>query len=84
MANTNCLEGIRCPDCGNEDEFRIECHVVMKVTDDGVMDSAGDVEWDEDSWCFCPQCEREGKLALFRVEEEDEDTKGQPTCDTKK
>ena len=65
--NTNCLEGIRCPECGQEDEFRIEGRTVFEVTDDGTGDH-GDVEWDEDSYVLCPSCEFEGKLGHFQIE----------------
>lgn len=62
--NTNCLEGIRCPDCEQEDSFRIMGSSVFTVEDDGTVDH-GDVEWDDDSWAFCPACEYEGKLGSF-------------------
>jgi hypothetical protein len=64
MANENCLEGIKCPDCGNEDEFRIEAVIVCQVTDDG-SEPIGDHYWDEKSYCHCPVCEKDGKLAEF-------------------
>lgn len=66
MANTNCLEGIKCPECGQEDEFRIEVVMTAKVKDEGVADVSGDTYWDKDSWCYCPQCEREGKVKEFQ------------------
>ena len=69
MANTNCLAGIKCPQCGYEDKFRIECHVVMTVTDEGTEDIAGDVEWQDESWCVCANCERQGELRSFRIPE---------------
>jgi Zn ribbon nucleic-acid-binding protein len=67
MVNSNCLLGIKCPDCGNEDRFYIQSTAVMYVTDDGA-ECRGDTEWNEDSHAECPQCERSGKLALFRVQ----------------
>ena len=70
MANTNCLEGIRCPQCGNEEEFRIEALVVCKVTDDGA-EATGEFDWHDKSWCLCPKCEKEGDLEEFQVEDED-------------
>ncbi len=45
MTNTNCLEGIQCPQCGNADRFRIVATSLFTVTDDGTEDH-GDVEWD--------------------------------------
>jgi Zn ribbon nucleic-acid-binding protein len=67
--NTNILEGVRCPQCGNEDEFRIEALVVCTVTDDSA-EATGDLEWTDESWCLCPRCEHAAKLAEFRVPEE--------------
>jgi hypothetical protein len=66
MVNTDCLEGIRCPDCGNEEAFYIETSAVMYVTDDGA-ESRGDTSWNDDSHTQCAQCELSGKLATFRV-----------------
>lgn len=64
MANTNCLEGIKCPDCGNEDTFLIAGKSMFTVTDDGTEDH-GDVEWDEDSYAECTECRRSGTLKDF-------------------
>jgi Zn ribbon nucleic-acid-binding protein len=66
MVNTNCLVGIKCPDCGNEDSFYIQSTAVMYVTDGGA-ECRGDTEWNDDSHTECPQCERSGKLADFRA-----------------
>jgi hypothetical protein len=66
MPNTNCLEGIRCPDCGNEEAFYIESTAVMYVTDDGA-EARGDISWNDDSHAQCATCERGGKLADFKA-----------------
>jgi hypothetical protein len=66
MVNVNCLEGIRCPGCGNEDAFYIESTAVMYVTDDGI-ESRGDTSWNDDGHTECAQCERSGKLAEFKA-----------------
>ncbi len=65
MSNTNCLEGVRCPACGNEDRFRIVGKALFTVTDEGT-DEFGDVEWDDDSFAECPDCGRDGPLKEFR------------------
>ena len=72
MANNNCLEGFKCPgkDCGQEDEFNIACTVLMTVTDDGT-DDYRDVEWNDDSYCECPDCGFSGKVADFRSPDPD-------------
>ena len=65
MVNVNCLEGIRCPDCGNEMAFYIQSTAVMYVTDDGAA-CRSDIEWDDASHTQCVECERSGKLANFK------------------
>lgn len=64
VPNTNCLEGIKCPDCGNEDTFRIAGTTIFTVTDEGTEDH-GDVEWNDDSHAECAECGREGPLKEF-------------------
>lgn len=73
MTNTNCLEGIKCPDCGNEESFRIAARTIATVTDDGTEDY-GDMEWDDDSYAECAACLRHGTLKDFR-----EAAKAKPT-----
>lgn len=62
--NTNCLEGIQCPDCGNHESFRIAAATIAHVTDDGVADH-GDMAWDENSRTECTACLRTGPLSDF-------------------
>jgi len=64
--NTNCLRGIRCPDCGNEDHFYISALVTAHVADNGA-EARGDMEWDGSSAILCPQCERSGKVDDFNL-----------------
>jgi hypothetical protein len=64
MTNTNCLSGMRCPQCANEASLRIEARIVCAVTDDG-SEPTGDHHWDDDSFCHCPDCEFEGKVKDF-------------------
>jgi hypothetical protein len=70
MTNTNCLEGVKCPACGNEDRLLIAAHVIAEVTDDGADIASpkygGGFEWDDDSYARCPECDREGALRDFR------------------
>lgn len=67
MRNTNCLENIKCPSCGNEDMFRIEVKTMATLTDDGTDLDHGTVEWDENSYLECPDCFAHGKLGRFKV-----------------
>lgn len=65
MANTNCLEGMKCPKCGQEDHFRITAEAVFDVFDDGT-DLFGDVEWGDESTAVCPNCMYITKVAQLR------------------
>jgi hypothetical protein len=60
MANINCLEGCRCPECGNESAFQVVATAVFTVVDDGT-DEGRNVSWDEGSPAYCVNCEWAGK-----------------------
>ena len=62
--NTNVLEGIACPDCGNEDDFHILVKGMAHVNDDGVTEVI-DPEWDLSSFCICLGCDKEGTVDDF-------------------
>ena len=66
MTNTNCLANIKCPDCGNEESFRIAATTIVTVTDDGT-DDPGNMEWDDDSYAECSGCHQHGTLKDFSV-----------------
>lgn len=63
--NTNCLEGMKCPECGSYGPFDIVGTSLFSVHDDGT-DGHGDVEWDDESLTMCPTCNKVGKLQDFR------------------
>jgi DNA-directed RNA polymerase subunit RPC12/RpoP len=67
MTNTNCLEGIACPTCGNDAMIYIEAKTLTMVKDDGA-EAFGDMEWDDDSYAECPECRHRGTLREFRTE----------------
>ncbi len=56
--NENCLEGMRCPnpDCGSYGPFQIRAEASFTVADDGT-DDYEDVEWSDESWCRCIECQ---------------------------
>jgi hypothetical protein len=76
MTNINCLEGIACPDCGNDSRLYIEVTTLAVVTDDGA-ETYGDMEWSADSHAECPECRRSGRLAAFHIPPNEENP--QPT-----
>lgn len=68
-SNTNCLEGLCCPECGQDSKFRVRATSVFNLYDDGT-DHDGDVEYDDDAFVSCDGqgCSYEGKLRDFRIE----------------
>lgn len=69
MSNTNCLEGMACPKCGEEEPFNIEMKSVFTIYDQGT-DSYGDTEWGDESYCECLHCHFYGTVANFKQEQE--------------
>ena len=68
MTNENCLEGIRCPKCGNEDRFFIVAITLADVTDGGAdIAKHTDMEWNDDSHSRCPECGYHAPLKEFRT-----------------
>lgn len=72
MSNNNCLEGMCCPECNQEDCFDISVQTWARMRDDGVEDYQG-CEYDKNSACFCPECGFAGKVSDFmKPEDKDE------------
>ena len=65
MTNTNCLENVCCPKCGQEGRFKIVALITCLVTDDG-SEPVGDHEWDDHSATRCVECGFSGELKDFR------------------
>lgn len=59
-----CIEGMRCPQCGNYEEFQIRASCSVMVGKDGTYDEQ-DMEWNKDSICFCPRCDYNGTVLEF-------------------
>jgi len=69
--NTNCLEGMQCPECKSLEPFAIGCHCMLEVTDDGTDIAEGyDIEWMPDDICICKACGYVGKVKDYTIEEE--------------
>ena len=64
-ANTNCLAGMACPSCKNEGPFKIAATALFTIHDDGTG-AFGDVEYDDGSYCACPQCDFDGIVWDFK------------------
>jgi hypothetical protein len=67
--NTNCLAGMRCPNCKSTGPFKISATALFTIGDDGTEDF-GDVEYDGGSYCFCPACEHDGIVHDFMAGEQ--------------
>lgn len=65
--NTNCLEGVRCPRCGQNAKFSIMATAAFEVTDDGT-DAYESVEWFDDNNCRCWDCNFSGRLIQFKTD----------------
>jgi hypothetical protein len=59
-----CIEGMRCPQCGNHEEFMVSMTCMAMVGEDGTYDEQ-DMEWDGDSLCICPRCDHNGRVSEF-------------------
>jgi hypothetical protein len=68
MANTNCLEGMKCPQCKSEEPFRIHCTVIVLMEDYGSMEDLSGSEWDRDSLCECESCDYAGTVEDFTID----------------
>jgi hypothetical protein len=64
--NTNCLEGIKCPDCGNDGPFTVSVRGWAVLTDDGLQ-SVQDADWEDDSMTYCARCSKEGPWESFKI-----------------
>jgi len=80
--NVNCLENMRCPKCGEEDEILVYASMWVSLTDEGTdpyadsVRNMGGVEWENKSEARCPSCGHAGILANWEArddEEEDEE-----------
>ena len=66
--NDNCLEGMRCPKCGQTDGFNIVCTAAFYVMDDGTEDYS-DVSWEENAAASCDAtCRWHGTVADLRID----------------
>jgi hypothetical protein len=67
--NINVLAGIKCPKCGSENLFNIECITTATFSDEG-SERYGDMEWQDDSHIECLDCNHCGDVKDFRITEE--------------
>jgi len=65
MGNTNCLAGMRCPECASEERFKVVGLTTATLTDDGAEEHDG-LDYDSKAPCTCVACGHEGLVAEFR------------------
>lgn len=68
QANTNCLFGLACPNCGRLEPLLIEVTALLTVFDDGGCDTNMH-EWDRNSACVCGSCGYNATVATFETDE---------------
>ena len=64
--NTNCLEGLACPECQSEGPFTIRALTMATMSDDGCEETS-DIEWEDTSVCICRSCQYGATVGVFRV-----------------
>lgn len=63
--NSNCLIGMRCPQCRQVDRFYITGSSLFEMMDDGSV-SHNDIEYGDDAYCRCPDCDWTGTVNELR------------------
>jgi len=66
MKNTNSLEGLMCPKCGQHDRFIIDAITSITLLDDGVEEYEG-AEFDGNHTAGCPACNWSGTVSELNV-----------------
>jgi hypothetical protein len=62
--NTNCLEGVRCPRCLQDERVIVAARVFATVADNGIVDTDEHM-WEDDALTKCPVCNFEGEWKQF-------------------
>lgn len=68
--NENCLDGYRCPRCGNEGDeetFSVQITGWVRLNDDGTDDSDMSHESEADAPTICDRCQFTGPNQLFNI-----------------
>ena len=63
--NDNLLYRMECPKCGQHKHFIIDCSQTMDVYDDDMRGVGDGLDFHEDSYCRCPDCDYNGKVREF-------------------
>lgn len=66
--NHNCLDGMRCPECGSYGPVNIVAECIAEIFDSGV-ERTWDFGWSDQSVCTCSICGHHGQVKNFLEEE---------------
>jgi hypothetical protein len=66
--NTNCLDGMRCPECGSYKPFDIVVGCIARTFDSGV-EHTWDFDWSFESSCTCVICGHHGQVKDFKEDD---------------
>jgi DNA-directed RNA polymerase subunit RPC12/RpoP len=68
------IEGVRCPECGQNEVMNVVGLAWITVTGDGAdySDEPDCAAWDDTSFARCPSCGHEGTWGKFCCEEEEQ------------
>lgn len=67
MPNTNCLEGISCPQCGSLEPFYVDIATTVEMTDNGWSLTRPGVDEMWTGGIQCVSCDHAGTLEEFRA-----------------
>jgi hypothetical protein len=62
-----CIENMMCPECGQYDAFNITVTVQVEMLRSGTAEFFGDTEYEDHSYCQCPECGHSGTVGMFTV-----------------
>lgn len=64
--NENCLIGLRCPKCGQEEPLQIRASTWVTMYDDSSGECT-ELDWDDSSEIICDGCNASGTVGEFRM-----------------
>lgn len=65
--NKNCMIGLRCPRCGEDDAVMVYASAWMRIIDEGVDTPEGAIDYDEQSMASCPECNHCGSFKDWEI-----------------
>lgn len=66
LTNSNVLEGVECPQCGQSASFEVVAKAWFTLSDEGT-ESYKEVDWDDTAPTRCPACKHLGPMSIYRM-----------------